>query len=251
MQISEHSPAIPHAILAGFGGQQGVSLKSLFASTRREILKPGEAAFWEGDTASHVFLVAEGCLRLSRILPDGRRAVTGFAFTGELVALWMPGFHTETAEAITEVRLHRLTQAKFQAAVDASDDLRPQLLARICEKMSATQRHLVVLGQLTAEERVAHFLTTLARRTEADRTRPIIVELPMTRLDIADYLGLTIETVCRVISKFKRDGLLELRGRHSLILKRMTKLQLLAGGIDPDEAAARAPVRPTPAAPLH
>ena len=81
-----------------------------------------------------MFLVAEGCLRLSRILPDGRRAVMGFAFTGELVALWMPGSHTETAEAITEVRLHRLTQAKFQAAVDASDDLRPQFLARICER---------------------------------------------------------------------------------------------------------------------
>ena len=216
MYISEHSPAIPHAMLAGFGGQQGVSLKSLFASNCRRS-SAGRGRFLGGRYRLPCVPRGRRLFAVVQDLPDRTRAVMGFAFTGELIALWMPGFHTETAEAITEVRLHRLTQAKFQAAVDASDRLAPTVAgAELCEKMSATQRHLVVLGQLTAEERVAHFLTTLAHRTEADRTRPIIVELPMTRLDIADYLGLTIETVCRVISKFKRDGLLELRGRQSL-----------------------------------
>ena len=92
-----------------------------------------------------------------------------------------------------------------------------------------------MLGQLGAEERAAHFLVSAARRTGADRKRPAAIELPMTRQDIADYLGLTIETVSRVISKFKRDGLVALEGRHRVILRRMSDLLELAGEFDDAE----------------
>ena len=76
------------------------------------------------------------------------------------------------------------------------------------------------------------FLLSAARRTGAEMNHPVAVELPMSRLDIADYLGLTIETVCRTISKLKRDGLITVENRHTVILNRMGSLEKLAGGTD-------------------
>ena len=208
------------------------TLNGLFAPHAADMLEPGEALFWEGDRAGHVFHVLEGCLRLYRVLPDGRRAVMGFVFAGEFLGLSLPGSYIYTAEAVTTVRVRRLSRSRFLAAVDETPELRPQLLARMCEEMSAAHQHLVVLGQLRAEERVISFLLSAARRTGADRRRPVAVELPMSRLDIADYLGLTIETVCRTISKLKRGGLIALEGRHILVLKRLDRLKELAGLTD-------------------
>jgi CRP/FNR family transcriptional regulator len=195
-------------------------------------LKPGEAVFWESDTATHVFQVMGGCLRLYRILPDGRRAITGFAFCGELLGTSLEGSYLHTAEAVTPVRLRRLPGSRFHALVDACEHLRPQLFARMCAEMRAAQQHIVALGRLGAEERVVRFLLSTAWATGADRTRPITIKLPMSRLDIADYLGLTIETVCRTLTKLKHDRFIALDGRHTILLRRMADLRELACDID-------------------
>lgn len=177
----------------------------------------------------------EGCLRLYRILPDGRRAIMGFAFGGELLGVAVPRRYLSTAEAVTPVRVRRLARSRFQAAADASPGLRTQLLETMFREMSAAQDHVVVLGQMGAEERVANFLVSTACRTNADQKRAIRIDLPMTRQDMADYLGLTIETVCRTLSRLRRDGLVEPMGRHGMILRRMADLRLLAGQTDGDE----------------
>jgi CRP/FNR family transcriptional regulator len=200
-----------------------VTLESLFAAQPVEKLAAGEAVFWEGDGAAHLFQVVEGWLRLYRLLPDGRRAVLGFCGAGELLAVACPGTYPYTAEAVTPVRLRRLGRGRVQA-----EALRPALQAQICAELAAAQEHVVVLGQLGAEERVAHFLVTAARRPGARRA----VELAMTRQDMADYLGLTIETVCRALSKLKRAGLIGLEGRHRVVLRRPGALQRLAGALD-------------------
>ena len=93
------------------------------------------------------------------------------------------------------MRLRRLRRARLRAIAEGAEHLQPFLLAEIFEEIRAAQQHIIVLGQLGAEERVAHFLVSAARRTGADRKRPVAIDLPMTRQDIADYLGLTIETV--------------------------------------------------------
>jgi CRP/FNR family transcriptional regulator len=223
---------IRHSLPVMFANAEPASLKALFQSVPAETVEVGQALFWEGDAAAHVFRVTEGCVRLYRILPDGRRAVTGFAFAGEFLALSCPKAYSCTAEAVTRVRLQRLSRGRFHAIVDESCDLRGQLMAQLCEEMACAQHHLIVLGQLSAEERVANFLTAAARRTEDGTIRASSIELPMSRLDIADYLGLTIETVCRVISKFKREGVIALHGRHSIAVRRTADLRDLAGGVE-------------------
>jgi CRP/FNR family transcriptional regulator len=159
----------------------------------------------------------------------------GFVFAGEILGLSFSLTCPYTAEAIGEVRVRRLPRTRFQAAVDASDTLRPLLFASMIEEMSAAQRQMVVLSRLNAEERVVSFLLATARRTGVEFDHPVVIELPMSRLDIADYLGLTIETVSRTISKLKQQGLIALDGRTKVILRRMEALQDLEGGLESDE----------------
>ncbi|AWM88490.1 helix-turn-helix domain-containing protein [Microvirga sp. 17 mud 1-3] len=211
------------------------SLEKLFAVQPTAKYAAGEGIFWEGDAASDIFQLTEGCLRLYRILPDGRRAILGFKFAGEMLGLSCESTYCCTAEAVTPVRLHRLSRARLQAMSETATQLQPLLFRKLFEEIRAAQQHIIVLGQLGAEERTAHFLMSSARRTGADQRRPIIIEMPMTRQDIADHLGLTIETVCRVMSKLKRDGLVALEGRHKVILLRIVDLQQLAGEFDDAE----------------
>lgn len=188
--------------------------------------------FWEGDAASHLFQVVEGCLRLYRILADGRRAIMGFQFAGETLGVSCHGLYDYTAEAVTPVRMRRLSRNRLHVVEETTVGLQPLLMEKVFEEIRAAQQHIIVLGQLGAEERVANFLVSAALRTGADQKRPVVIDLPMTRLDIADYLGLTIETVCRAISKLKRDGAIILQGRHRIMLQRMGDLHNLAGMID-------------------
>jgi CRP/FNR family transcriptional regulator len=244
---STRSTALPSFSLPS----EALTLEGLFAPQPAEKLAAGEAVFWEGDVASHLFQIAEGCLRLYSILPDGRRAIMGFRFAGEVLGISSQDAYLYTAEAVTPVRLRRLSRSRLHAIEEGTDQLRPLLLAKVFEEMGAAQRHIIVLGQLGAEERVAHFLVSAARRTGADRSRPIGIELPMTRLDIADYLGLTIETVCRVFSKLKRNGLISLDGRHRVVLRRLRDLQELAGAMDDNETAGQRVMAQHPAAWPH
>jgi CRP/FNR family transcriptional regulator len=209
-----------------------LSLAGLFKARAVETFPVGKAVFWQGDNAADVFHVAEGCLRLYRILPDGRRAITGFVFSGSVLGLSFRERYVYTAEAVTPVTLRRLGRQAFHALVDASAHLRPQLLDLICDEMASAQDQMITLGCKNAEERVATFLLTTARRTGADLSSPVEIELPMGRQDVADHLGLTLETVCRTISKLKRAGVIVLQGQRTIRLRRMDELRELAGDMD-------------------
>ena len=212
----------------------GRPLQALFLPQVTETFAPPRAIFWEGDEASHVFHVLEGCLRLYRIMHDGRRAILGFSYAGDLLGVASRDIYTCTAEAVTPVRLKRLARHRFDELVDNSQDLRSQRLAAICNEMTAAQDQIMRLGRTGAHERVATFLLDVARRTGADAVAPVEIDVPFRRLDIADYLGVTVETVSREISKLNRDGLISLRGPHKIILRRLGRLRDVAR-MDVDE----------------
>ena len=133
-----------------------------------------------------------------------------------------------TAEAVTPVRLRRLPRRRFDELVDGSRDLRSLLLTEISSEMAAAQDQIIRLGRTAADERVATFLLDIARRTGADVVTPVEIDVPFGRLDIADYLGLTVETISREISKLKRDGLISTMGPHKIILRRLRGLRAIA-----------------------
>jgi CRP/FNR family transcriptional regulator len=161
--------------------------------------------FEQDALAGSVFNVTEGVVRLYKSLPDGRRQIVGFALAGDFLGLALMDRYGVAAEAVTNVRACRFARSAFLAYVDS----RPHLLRRLHEfaghELSLAQDQMLLLGRRTAEEKVAAFLLNLQARYGRIGTASVNVPLPMSRQDIADYLGLTIETVSRTLTKLARD----------------------------------------------
>ncbi|HLW92513.1 MAG TPA: helix-turn-helix domain-containing protein [Roseiarcus sp.] len=220
-------------------GDRVPTLRDLFKSQPIETFTAGEAIFWEGDPAGQIFDVLEGVLRVYRILSDGRRAITGFIHPGDVLGVSFQNRYLFTAEAVTEVKIRRFGRGRFFSMINETPALRPQLFAILCDEMSAAQDQMLLLGRKTAEERVVSFLFAIHRK----RAEGADIELPMSRQDMADYLGLTMETVSRMMTSLARRGFIVLGPRHTVTLRRLAALREIAGH-DKDEADA-------PASPLR
>jgi CRP/FNR family transcriptional regulator, anaerobic regulatory protein len=170
----------------------------------------GETVFAQEEMTTSFYNLLEGIMRLYKLLPDGRRQIIGFALPGDFLGLAASARHNFSADAIGPVALCQFSKSAFARF----NESRPDLLRRINElavrELSRAQDHMVLLGRRSAEEKVATFLVgwrdRLVQVTGPSRTVP----LPMSRQDIADYLGLTIETVSRTFTKFERDGVIEI-----------------------------------------
>lgn len=217
-------------------------LNALFSKQPAEHLNAGQSLFFEGDDASHVFEVLDGTLRIFRIISDGRRVITGFLDAGDIVGVSLRGRYLYTVEAITPSTVRRLRRPQFDAAVASSDELRPAVFARVCDEMAAAQDQMVLLSCKSAEERLCSFLVRYLKRTAIPGERRATIELPMTRQDMADYLGLTIETVSRTVTKLTAKGVLSFENpglRHSIRVERPGMLAQLAGDGDEYEDPRR------------
>ncbi|MCC2614374.1 cyclic nucleotide-binding domain-containing protein [Neorhizobium sp. Rsf11] len=226
--VHTHKPT-PHA--------NGAScLDRLFVKQPVEHLASGQSLFFEGDDAKHVFQVVEGTLRVFRIISGGRRVITGFLDAGDIVGVSLRGRYLYSAEAITPSVVKRLARRQFDAAVASDEGLRPVIFARVCDEMAAAQDQMVLLSSKSAEERLCTFLVKYLRRNTVPGCT--IIELPMTRLDIADYLGLTIETVSRTVTKLANKGILGFENpglRHTIRIERPGMLAQLTGDGDDHE----------------
>jgi CRP/FNR family transcriptional regulator len=138
---------------------------------------------------------------------------------------------------VTRTKLRRYERGRFQDEINRSPELRPQLFARLCDEMAAAQDQMILLARKSAEERVASFLLVIARRLGAMQSQAV-VEIPMTRLDMADYLGLTIETVSRTMTRLTTCGVIAPSSRHAIVIRKLGKLVMLAGEVDDDDNRA-------------
>ncbi|CAN5488614.1 helix-turn-helix domain-containing protein [soil metagenome] len=161
--------------------------------------------FDQDATTVSVFNITEGIVRLYKSLPDGRRQIVGFALPGDFLGLALTERHCVAAEAVTVVKACRFARAAF---IDYLDE-KPHLLRRLHEfaghEISMAQDQMLLLGRRTAEEKIAAFLIGLKARYGRIGTTSVTIPLPMSRQDIADYLGLTIETVSRTLTRLARE----------------------------------------------
>jgi CRP/FNR family transcriptional regulator len=208
---------------------KSLTIESLFIGAPIERFKRKASIFTEGSPADKVYSVVGGVVRKIKILGDGRRVVSDFVFPGEILGFLAKGRTHYTAEAATPLRLRCLSRANFDDAINGSEELRPLLLARVCNKIAATQEQMVLLGSKTAEERVSQLLLTMARRYSRHDAQHLLIEIPMTRQDLADYLGLTIETVSRTMTRLINSGVIAPRGRHTIAICKFDDLVSLAG----------------------
>lgn len=171
-----------------------------------------QSLFHEGDPASRVFTLTAGTLKLYKLLPDGRRQVTGFMHPGDFLGITMDDEHAFTAEALEDAQLCWFPRKRFDDFVEAHPSMERELYRTAAHELAAAQQQMVLLGRKAAAERLASFLLVLLKRAEEGHGKVgTVVRLPMSRSDIADYLGLTKETVSRLISAFRRGRLIRLR----------------------------------------
>ncbi|WP_037154828.1 Crp/Fnr family transcriptional regulator [Rhizobium freirei] len=210
-------------------GAEPDSLQALFRKQPVEHLAAGQSVFLEGDIAKHLFEVVEGSLRIFKIISDGRRVITGFLHAGDIVGVSLKSHYLYSAEAIVDTRIRRFSRKAFEAEVARCPDLRPEVFSRLCDEMAAAQDQMVLLSRKNAEERLCTFLLKQMQPGPGLRGNTTIVELPMTRLDIADYLGLTIETVSRTMTKLTQRGIICSIGRHAVRVMKYGVLAQLSG----------------------
>lgn len=208
----------------------GLSLDDHLSQAQARRYDTKEFIFTEGDPATHIYRIESGTIALLRLLADGRRQILGFAYPGDFIGLGTQGEHIMSAQAIKATRIRAMPLSALNRLAAADPVLCYTLYQSIAEDLASIRELLVTTGHRSACERVAAFLLTLARRTGVDGEPASILNLPMTRSDIADFLGLTIETVSRTLTKLKNNGLIDLPQSSRVTLLDKIGLESLAEG---------------------
>jgi len=176
--------------------------------------------YGEGEPADYLYKVMSGAVRVSKLLDDGRRQVTAFHLPGEIFGLELGKEHRFSAEAISESSILVVKRSTVLALAGRDGEVARQLWTLTADALQRVQDHMLVLGCMNAKERVANFLLQLASRVSSGNE----VELPMPRQDIADYLGLTIETVSRTMTQLENDATIGLPSSRRIVLRNRAAL---------------------------
>ena len=164
----------------------------------------------EGEPADYLFNVTRGAVELYKLLPDGRRQVTGFLFAGDFLGIALNDSYAYSAEAVGQVSLCRFPRKKLEGLLDRFPKLERRLLNVASNELVQAQDQMLLLGRKTAKEKVCSFLMRISDRAEERGDDPQTVYVPMSRADIGDYLGLTTETVSRNFTQLKTTGVIRL-----------------------------------------
>jgi CRP/FNR family transcriptional regulator, nitrogen fixation regulation protein len=171
--------------------------------------KRGTEIFGESEPATYVYQVKAGAVRSYKLLSDGRRQIGAFHLPGDIFGLENGDMHRFTAEAVVDTTLRIIKRRSLERVAEDDAVVARNLLSMTTSNLKHAENHILLLGRKTATERVAAFLVEMNDRITSDGT----MTLPMCRRDIADYLGLTLETVSRSLTELRAAGMLEFLGK--------------------------------------
>lgn len=196
--------------------------------TERVRLKKGDALYRQGDTLSAVYGIKFGSLKTEYALPDGREQITGFHLPGEMLGLDGIGNNQYQSNAIaledSEACVVKFNE--FETLARQIPSLQQQFHRILSKELTQDQRHLLSLGSLRAEERLASFLLNFSDRLAARGYSPSEYHLRMSREEIGSYLGIQLETVSRLFSRFSESGLIQIKQRHIKLIDMNGLLEL-------------------------
>jgi CRP/FNR family transcriptional regulator, nitrogen fixation regulation protein len=178
--------------------------------------------YGESEPADYVYKVISGSVRTYKVLADGRRQIGAFYMVGDVFGLESGDEHTFSAEAISDARVLVIKRSALVALAERDNEVARQLWALTGRELSRVQDHILLLIK-TAQERVVGFLLEMAERASNNGA----LELPMSRQDIADYLGLTIETVSRTLTLLENNAAIELPTSRRIVLRNRSALNRL------------------------
>jgi CRP/FNR family transcriptional regulator len=227
--------AVPHAAIVVIADQRRAEVRQALNASRaslgplaavrsQAVFAPNAPILIEGDPADHLFRITAGVVKVHRLLADGRCQIFGFLFPGDFLGLTSGNVHLYSADAVGAVTLSRFPRRRVEQLAAMSPLVARLLFCRSSDALVAAQDQMLLLGRKNATEKVASFLLEMARREGGDA-----FALPMTRRDIGDYLGLTIETVSRTLTRLRQLGLLQVNGSEIEITDRSATEHLAEG----------------------
>ncbi|WP_417614089.1 Crp/Fnr family transcriptional regulator [Parasphingorhabdus sp.] len=210
-----------------------VELQALGNLGRKLKIKRGETLLWEGDPAPVVANIIDGVLKLSVNLQDGREQIVSVMYASDFIGRPFGKESPYSVTAMTDAELCVFTRSAFDNFAREHPDLQNKLLQRTLDELDRAREWMTLLGKKSATERIATLLIELSERLVVEGCSPINTrldrfELPMDRQQIADILGLTIETVSRQFTRIKKDGIIDLPDRRTVVISDRARLELLA-----------------------
>lgn len=228
-------PVLCRSCEARHGGMCGVlspdELSALARHTRKANHTPGDELIGESTETSSYANVMRGVVKLTKGLEDGRQQVVGLQFAPDFLGRLFGDESPVTAEAASDVELCVVPKPALERMIAETPALGQRLMQQTLRELDDARDWMVTLGRKTAAEKVASFLLLIAEHSnpERDDSEPIRFDLPLSRSDIADFLGLTIETVSRQVTKLKADGVIRLEGLREVEVTNLERLRDLAG----------------------
>ncbi|WP_395392346.1 Crp/Fnr family transcriptional regulator [Novosphingobium sp. BL-8A] len=211
-------------------------LEALNAIGRTRMIEPGESLIWEGEDSVLVANVIEGVLKLSTNTEDGREQIVGVVYPSDFIGRPFGGTTGHGVTALTEAKVCVFSRRDFDAFAREHPALEHKLLERTLGELDRTRRWMLLLGRKSASEKLASFLLEMAERLGGhgcaiafDMPGQQRISLPFSRQQIADVLGLTIETVSRQFTRFKNEGLIDLPSRRDVTILAFEALTAEAG----------------------
>lgn len=210
---------------ANGAGRYGIEAEGISRTYR-----PREIVCAQGEPATEVFQVRCGVLKVYKTTPDGRRQIVGFLGAGDFLGLVDEVEYSCSAEVVTEAAVLRFPCAKLDGLVERSPKLGRDLLSFARREIACAQEQMLLLGRMAPLERLASFLLRLSQAEEDRGDGSGRLSLPMSRLDIADHLGLTIETVSRCFTKLRKARIIDLPQATEVVVRDGDRLAELASG---------------------
>lgn len=215
------------AICAGLDAEEVVLLGKL---GRRHRVKAGGTLLWEGDDAPVVANVIEGVLKLAVSAADGREQIVGIVFPADFIGRPFGGASPYSATAMTDAEVCLFNRNSFDAFAGGHPELQQKLLRRTLDELDRARHWMTLLGRKSASERIASFLLEMSERLAGqDGDAGAGFELPFGRQQIADILGLTIETTSRQLTRMRADGILDLPSRRQIVINDREAMEAMAG----------------------
>lgn len=210
------------------GALEAEQLLRLSKHTTRKVIKSGAELHRGGDEADRCSNIMGGVAKLSKLMSDGRQQIVGLQFAPDMVGRTFSSESTVAVEAATDVRLCSFPRSVIEELMSEAPELEHRLHLQKLKELDDARDWMLTLGRKSAVEKVASFLYLLATHADPEnqmKGASVTIELPMKRSDIADFLGLTIETISRQLTNLRKRGLIDIQDRRTVTIASMERLE--------------------------
>jgi CRP/FNR family transcriptional regulator len=241
--ICAECPALEKGLCGALREQE---LSRLGAATWHRRFRPGQVIHAEGEIPPSFCAVISGVVKLMKSLPNGSQQIVGLAGPGDFLGRPFGGEAYVSVVAASEVRLCWFPRATIEGLATESSAVKRWLFEYVSDELEKAQECIMLLGRMTAEQKIAAFLLSVAREARSQEPADgqpafdIPVELPLSRTEMADYLGLTLETVSRQVARLRERGVVTAGGGRSMVLHHPEVLQATVESAQPSARAKEA-----------